>query len=109
MIKIPSPTSSYAEHKVSLAGVTYSFVYKWNATAAVWMLDIYLNNAPVILGQALLHLSVLFYGKPITNFDHGILVVLSNTDTKEKLGRNNLGINKPYTLYYFSNKELEEA
>ncbi len=108
MIKIPSPTSAYAEHKVPLAGVTYSFVYRWNGTAAVWMLDIYLNNSPVILGQALLPQSALFYGKPITNFDHGALVVLPNVNTTEKLGRDNLGINKLYTLYYISNKELEE-
>jgi hypothetical protein len=108
MIKIPSPTSAYADHKVSLAGVTYSFVYRWNGVAAVWMLDIYLNNTPVILGQALLSQSALFYAKPIPNFTHGVLIVLPNTKTKERLGRDNLGINKLYTLYYFSNKELEE-
>ncbi len=107
MIKIPSPTVSYADHKVSLAGKTYKFIYRWNSIASVWMLDIYLNDTPVRTGNTLLPLSALFYAKPITNFDHGVLVVLPNINTKEKLGRNKLGINKTYTLYYFSNEEWE--
>jgi hypothetical protein len=108
MIIIPTPTQSFASHKVSLAGLTYDFTFRYNTFQGMWYLDIYLNNAAVILGQALLPTNVLFYGKPIKNFDHGVLMVLRNVDTTEPLGRDNLGVSKLYSLYYLSNEEWNE-
>jgi len=108
MIKIPTPSESFASQKVSLAGKTYEFVFRYNAYADVWQLDIFLNKQAVITGQSLVVSSPLFYAKPIKNFDHGVLLVLRNSESKERLGRNNLGLNKLYSLYYYSNAEWEE-
>lgn len=108
MIKIPTPTLSWASHKVSLDNKTYDFTFRWNSIQGVWQLDIYLNKSPVILGEALMPTNPLFYGKPIKNFEHGLLMVLRNIETKEPLGRDNLGVSKTYTLYYVSNEEMDE-
>lgn len=107
MIKIPTPTTAYASHKVSLSGKTYDFTFRYNSYSGVWYLDIYLNGTSVILGQALLNRNPLFYGKPVKNFDHGILMVIKSTDVPDPLGRDNLGVSKIYTLYYIPNEELD--
>ena len=109
MIVFPTPSSSWAEHKVSLAGKTYSFVFKFNSYQQRWMLDIYLDGIPVILGQMIVENFNLFYGKPIKNFDHGILATVRNFEGKSKLSRDNFGIDKEFSLLYLSNEEWENA
>ena len=109
MIVFPTPSSNWAEHKVSLAGKTYTFVFRFNSVQERWMLDIYLDNTPVILGQMIVEGFNLFYGKPITNFEHGILATVSNFEGKDKLSKDNFGIDKQYSLLYLSNEEWENA
>ncbi len=109
MIILPTPSSTWAEHRVSLAGKTYVFEFKFNSLQERWMVDIYLDGTPVILGQMIVEDFELFYGKPITNFDHGVLTTVRNFEGKSKLGRDNFGIDKEFSLLYLSNEEWENA
>lgn len=109
MIILPTPTSSWVTHKASLAGKTYKLTYRFNEYQQRWMLDIYLNDTPVILGQMIIEGSILFYGKPIKDFDHGVIVPLRNREGTSKIGKDNLGIDKEFSLYYLSNEEWADV
>lgn len=105
MIILPSPTQSFVENRPSLAGKTYVFIYRFNEVSGRWYLDIYLDNVSVILGVALVEGQPLFSGLSIPNFDHGILTLLRITNTKEKIGRYNFGVDKDWVLVYLTNEE----
>lgn len=105
MIILPTPTLEWASHKASLAGKTYKFTYRFSEYNQRWMLDIYLNDEVVILGQMIIEGSPLFYAKPIKNFEHGVIVPIRNVDSAKTIGRDNLGIDKEFSLYYLSNEE----
>ncbi len=108
MLLLTIPDSPYTSTTVSLAGKTYTFDYRFNFTSERWMLDIYLNKVPVILGQAIMENSFMFYGRPIENFDHGVLgCFASRLGVTEKAGRNNIGIDRDYWFAYIPNSELE--
>lgn len=109
MIIIPTPTVTYASSKVSLSGQTYTFTFRFNSVAQRWFLDIDLDSIPVIHGQMLIEGVPLFYGKPIKNFDHGLLLLLRNNDVGGTVGRNNLGIDKEFSLVYITNEEWENV
>ena len=109
MIIIPTPAASYASHKISLAGKTYNFVFRFNSLMQRWMLDIYLNEVEVILGQGIIEGSPLFYAEPIVNFEHGILIPVRNVNTTNPVGRDNLGIGKEYSLIYLTMEEWENV
>lgn len=109
MITLPTPTNSWTTHKASLAGKTYTFTYRFNSIAERWFLDIYLDDEEVITGQMIIEGSILFYGNPIKNFEHGKIVPVRNRETTNPIGRNNLGIGKEYSLYYLSNEEWADV
>jgi len=109
MIKIPAPQGAFSSSKVALAGVSYDFTFRYNSYAKIWQLDIHLNKTPVILGESLVPLSPLFYGEEIKGFNHGGLVLVSNVETAEPCGLNNLGIDRDYTLIYITNEEWADV
>lgn len=109
MITLPAPSSEWTTHKVSLAGKIYKFTYKFNQFNQRWFLDIYLDDVPVILGQMIVEGSPLFYAKPIKNFDHGVLLPLRNRKATTVIGRDNLGTDKEFSLYYLRNEEWANA
>ena len=67
MITLPTPFAEWIDHRVSLAGKTYKFTYRFNQYSQRWLVDIYLDTTPVILGQMIVEGSPLFYAKPIKN------------------------------------------
>ena len=105
MIILPTPSSTWVTHKASLAGKTYKLTYRFNELIQRWFLDIYLNEVAVILGEMIIEGSPLFYGKPIKNFEHGIITPVRNIEGTAPIGKDNLGIDKEYSLYYLSNEE----
>lgn len=108
MLILTVPDSSYTNTNVPLAGKTYKFNYRYNFTTERWMLDIYLNETPVILGQSIIENSYMFYGRPIENFDHGVLGCFAiRKGVTEKAGRYNIGIDRDYWFAYIPNSELE--
>lgn len=109
MIALPTPSSDWATHKASLAGKTYKLTYRFNSYNQRWMLDIYLDEVSVSLGNMIIEGSPLFYAQPIKNFEHGVLLPLRNINGKTTIGRDNLGIGKEFTLYYLTNEEWADA
>lgn len=105
MILIPTPDLPYSEVVVSLDNKTYTFIYRYVSLTNIVLVDIYLNNTPLVLGEALEPFSPLFYNKPIEGFNHGVLVVLSRRETTSKCTLGTIGIDKDYTLVYLTNKE----
>jgi len=106
MILIPTPSSAYAQHKVSLAGQTYIFTFRFNSYSKRWYLDISLNGIVVRNSEIILEGGILFHGSYIDNFDHGKLFVVRAKETTEPCGRYNFGIDKDYVLAYVSKEEL---
>ena len=107
MLQIPTPETPYSKIKVALNGVSYDFHYRYNFTADYWTLDIYLNDTPIVLGEALLSNSPLMNGTPRVNFQKGILIVFRNNPrVKSKVTLDNLGIGKDYTLYYLDEEDF---
>lgn len=108
MIKIPVPsTSSYAESTVNLGGQSYKFVWRYNSVMERWLVDIYLNDEEVSMGEALIENTYMFYGKPIDKFSHGVIGVFRAKNSMEKVSRYNIGIDKDYEFLYLTNEEFE--
>lgn len=109
MLAIPTPEEAYSSVKVALNGVSYTFEYNFNFYSNMWFLDIYLNDSPVILNQALLNQTIISYRQHMKNLDHGYLTIgcRENYIKQDVVGFRELGIGKPFTLFYVSNEEVD--
>lgn len=103
-------TSSNTRQDIVLAGITYTFKYKYNSRDKGIRLFIYLNGEPLILGLKLMPNQLLLTQYLLPNFAHGDLAcirVKGQPDTPLTLGT--LGIGREYELMYFTNEEIEGA
>ena len=51
MLDLPSPITYNEEMRVTLDGITYKFLYRWNERSGHWYLSIYLlDDTPIITG-----------------------------------------------------------
>lgn len=108
MLRLNVPEAAFAQQEVSLGGLTYKIVYKYNDWDERWRLDIYLGEALVIAGVKIMeNTSLLGFRYSLADFTHGDLQCLKMLDDGQEVGRNNLGIGKAYELVYFSNEELD--
>lgn len=107
MLRLNIPTVSYAKQEVSLGGFKYDFVYSYNEYDGRWRIDIYYNEELIVPGLAIMEdSSIIRFRYDVPEFSHGDLQCRKVLDTKESVGRNNLGIGKEYELIYFTNEEL---
>ena len=100
------PDATWSESDIPLGGVTYKFTYRYNSFSERWSVDIHLNTTPVSLGNIIMEYGIFHHGKPIVNFDHGVIGCFPARDGVTSLaGRYNIGLEKDYWLAYLTNQE----
>lgn len=107
MERIQIPTTPYSDQHISLGGQTYQFIYSYNEFDGRWRIDIYQNQQPVMMNLMIIENQSLIrarYSPPL--FDHGDLQCIRFTDDGREATFDNVGIDKPYELIYFTNEEL---
>lgn len=105
-LTIDTPEAAWAEQALTLAGKKYLFTYSFNGRDERWRIDISLDNEPVISGVKIMENQFLLDIYSLPNFDHGDLVCVRFEEDGLPVGRNNLGLGKPYSLQYYTNEEL---
>lgn len=106
-ISIDIPDASWSEQNVPIDGVDYRFEFTFNSRDSLWSLSVFDGEFPVIVGNRLLVSADLFNGYVLDNFEGGTLSLMRVSNDGLPVGRDNLGIGKPYQLIYFSGGELE--
>lgn len=107
MRRISVPDSANTETPVSLGGESYSFKFSFNSTNDKYYLDIIYQGVTIISGLKLIPNVYLLKKYALSNFSHGDLIVVNMNNTPDDVGRDNLGIGKPYELFYISNEEFD--
>lgn len=105
-LKINVPDSGWSEQNISLNGVTYRFEFHFNGRDERWRMDIYLEDTPVIKGIKIMENQSLLGRYNLEDFDHGDIFCFRMEEDGNPVGRDNLGISKPYQLVYYSNDEI---
>ncbi len=104
---LKGPSNAWETQEVSLAGLNYTFEYKFNTRDERWRLSIYLEGNPVKVGIKIMENQDLLSRYIIEDFSHGTLICLRMKDDGLPVGFSNLGIDLPYTILYYTNEELE--
>ena len=102
------PEVAWSTQEVTLGGLEYTMVLKFNTRDKRWRLSLYRSGVPLVVGIKLVESQPLLYRYPLEDFSHGELYVFRNEQDNLPVGRDNLGIGKPYELRYYSNAEIAE-
>jgi len=113
-IQIPVPAGAYSEVELSVAGISYTFVYRFNSRfkkyeddLGTWVIDILNSDREyVIKGLAVVGQGRLLSGLVLPEFDHGDILCVKNKKTDAAPTRENLGFDNEYVLVYVTNEEL---
>jgi hypothetical protein len=105
-LTIDTPTAPWADQSLTLGGKKYTFTYSYNERDSRWRLDISLAGAAVISGVKVMENQFLLGRYILPDFDHGDIVCVRFEDDGNPVGRDNLGLGKPYVLQYYTNDEL---
>jgi hypothetical protein len=103
---ISIPDSANSEPEVPLGGLLYNFRFEYNTRDERYRLSIDLNNISVIRGLKIIESTAPTLKYDLVSFDHGQLFVVRAENTKEPVGRDNFGADKPYRLLYLANSEI---
>ena len=103
---IDTPDASNSTQFVTLGGLRYEFVYKFNDRDSRWRLSIALDGIDVKTGIKIMEDQSLLSRYVLPSFDHGDILCIRLENDDNPVGRNNLGLNKSYSLVYFTNEEL---
>lgn len=108
MLELNVPDAAWSTNTVSLGNTLYTIDFLYNSTDERWRINIFIEDEPVLLGLKLMEQSGIIakYRHPL--FNHGELFVIRRENDGLPCTRDNLGFNKPYGLFYFSNEELED-
>lgn len=105
-LTIDTPSAAWAEQDLTLDGKKYTFTYTFNERDSRWRFDITLDGQVVISGVKIMENQFLLGHYALPDFAHGDIVCVRFEDDGTPVGRNNLGLGKPYTLQYYTNEEL---
>lgn len=116
-LQLPVPEVSYSEINITLSGVNYYFIFRFNTRfkkyendSGTWVFDIYNNNkVPIIKGIAVVGQGLLLSPLNLDEFAHGDIFVFRANNTELAPTRSNVGIDKDYQLIYLTNEELADA
>jgi len=94
----------------TLGGINYNIVYRYNERDpdnTYRIMDIYINDKPVVVGVALRPSVPLLRWRALPEFSHGDLVLSRMLVDYSPPTLDNVGQGKSYELLYFSNEEIE--
>lgn len=116
-VQLPVPAVSYKEVELSLSGITYNFVFRFNdrmikyeGDEGTWIIDIFNSSgSPIVRGLAVVGQGFLIDRLILPEFSNGDILCFRAKKTDKAPTRNNLGIDKDYWLVYMTNEEIEDA
>lgn len=106
-LTIDTPTAAWAEQSLTLNGKKYLFTYSFNERDERWRFDISLAGTVVIPGVKVMENQFFLQHYVLPDFDHGDLVCVRFEEDGKPVGRDNLGLGKPYVLQYYTNEEID--
>ena len=105
---IPIPTGARDKYNVVLGANSYNIEFKFNIREGRWYFDLYReDDTPVKLGVKIMENQSLLLRYRLDNFLGDIACIKMANRGSSVIGRGNLGIDKEYSLVYFSEDELE--
>lgn len=109
MINVPIGDTSYSENTITLSAVRYTFTYRYNERVGRWFFDIYSDNDTLLYSG----LKILEGTSPDIHlenvFTDGFLQTMKLEGDDLPAGRDNVGINKSYSLIYSTYQELLDS
>ena len=105
-LTIDTPNAAWSEQNLTLGGVKYTFIYQYNARDSRWRFDIFLSGSTIITGVKVMENQFLLSRYVLPDFDHGDIACVNFEDDGKPVGRDNLGLGKPYSLQYYTNDEI---
>lgn len=106
MLKLSVPQATNTILRIPLDGVTYDIHFLFNKVTQRHYINIFQGGFLLAAGLKLIDGALIFDKYAISSFNGGQLMVIKAQETTEVVSRDNLGINKPYELVYFSSEEL---
>jgi hypothetical protein len=105
-LSLPVPDAAWSSQGITLGGKDYTFTFSYNTKDSRWRFDISLGGVVVIAGVKVMENQSLLSRYILEDFDHGDILCMRFKDDDLPVGRDNLGLGKPYELIYFTNEEL---
>lgn len=105
-LTIDTPDAAWSEQFLTLGGKKYLFTYTYNDSDERWRFSISLSGTILVSGIKILENQFLLDQYILSDFDHGDIVCVRFEDDDKDVGRDNLGLGKPYSLQYYTNDEL---
>lgn len=106
-VSIYVPSNAHSETRVTLNNQVFYIELKWNTRETAWYFSLYdVNKISISTGVKLC------YGvvptRKISDTLNGNIYIVNTTDSKDDIGRNNLGQGLQYQLVYLTlDEELE--
>ena len=108
MIEIEVPDTEHSVQEVVLGSQRCSLEFTFNSRDQRWRFNLSVEDEKVFSGITIMENQSLLSQYNSSVF-LGDLACIQTQGGPSFVGRDNLGIDKPYRLYYFSAVELQEA
>ena len=106
MIQLPVSTNGNSDFDVTLEGETYTLQYRYNSRNSRLYMNIVKDGVVLKAGLRLIEGNMPGETMPVEEAPAGLFIVAQLKDTESIVTLGNLGINREYTLIYFSEDEL---
>lgn len=109
MIEIRVPDAAHSSQTVSLQGVDYILEFDYNKREEAWRITIKdVFGEPILYGLKVLPDTAVNGSYQVENFS-GYLFCSRNSGDAQRVVRDNFGIDKDFSLMYFTEEEVVEA
>lgn len=106
-VSIVTPVTTYSEQRISLGGIDYRFIFRYNRREGRWRFDIFEDETAIALGIKVMENQNLTERYLLDRFSHGNLYCVRSFETEEEVSRDNFGVDKAYELLYYTTQEEE--
>lgn len=101
------PNTAHSEINVPLGGELFNIIYSFNDRDNRWRIDLVKDGTPVLSGLKIVENVFLLSSYNVASSIDGDIACIRRQETAEGVGRDNLGVGKPYELVYFTQAELD--
>lgn len=111
MLAINTSDNPYSEQQIVVSGLVLTLVMRFNIIDSSWYLDIKNSSSTVDIkvGIKVMPNQNLTGRYILPSLEGGNIWCFRKVDTDSEIGRDNLGIDKEYCLYWITDEETEEA